>query len=133
MRIYATPGHAEQIDRYTRSSILIPPTEKCHSLYGTYNTYADACVRIARMSDHSPKKPAIKTAMRIPANLHQDLQDAAAREGHSMNAEIISRLTAAAGGASLAAVFEQNKKIMSELAKTQAMIETIISAIGPRR
>lgn len=102
-------------------------------LYGTCNTFAAACARIARMSDHSPKKPAIKTAMRIPADLHADLQDAAAREGHSMNVEIVNRLTAAAGGASLTAVFEQNKKIMAELAKTQSMIATIITAIGPRR
>lgn len=85
------------------------------------------------MSDNSSKKHSIKTAMRIPADLHADLQDTAAREGHSMNVEIVNRLTAAAGGASLTAVFEQNKKIMAELAKTQDMVATIIAALGPRR
>lgn len=85
------------------------------------------------MKEKPPKKPAIKTAMRIPADLHADLQDAAIRADHSMNAEIISRLTAAAGGASLSAILEQNEQIMAELKKTQDMVQSILAAIGPRR
>jgi hypothetical protein len=50
-----------------------------------------------------------------------------------MNAEIISRLTAAVGGASIAAIMEQNNLIMAELKRTQDMVRTIIDAIGPRR
>lgn len=85
------------------------------------------------MKEKPPKKPSVKTAMRIPADLHQDLQDSAARADQSMNAEIVARLTAAAGGASLAMLVEQNKQIMDELKKTQDMIQTIIAAITPRR
>lgn len=85
------------------------------------------------MKEKPPKKPAIKTAMRIPADLHADLQEAAERAGHSMNAEIVDRLTAAAGGASLSAVLEQNQRMMVEVTKTQEMVQSILSAIGPRR
>lgn len=85
------------------------------------------------MSEKPPKKPAVKTAMRIPADLHADLQDAAARADHSMNTEIINRLTAAAGGASLSALAEQNAKMMAEIKRTQEMVREIIAAITPRR
>jgi 3-hydroxy-3-methylglutaryl CoA synthase len=50
-----------------------------------------------------------------------------------MNTEIVARLTAAAGGASITAVIEQNKQIMAELKKTQDMVQLIIDAIKPRR
>jgi hypothetical protein len=109
------------------------PGKKCHRLYGTYNTSVPKRAKIARMTEKPLKKPAIKTAMRIPADLHADLQDAAARADHSMNTEIISRLTAALGGASIAAIMEQNNLIMAELKRTQDMVRTIIDAIGPRR
>jgi hypothetical protein len=102
-------------------------------LYGTYNTSVPKRARIARMKEKPPKKPSIKTAMRIPVDLHSDLQDAAARADHSMNTEIVARLTAAAGGASITAVIEQNKQIMAELKKTQDMVQLIIEAIKPRR
>ncbi|MBY0243162.1 MAG: Arc family DNA-binding protein [Burkholderiaceae bacterium] len=36
----------------------------------------------------------IKTALRIPRDLHADILDAAERNGRSMNAEIIARLQA---------------------------------------
>jgi hypothetical protein len=85
------------------------------------------------MNDKPAKKTSIKTAMRIPADLHADIQDAASRADHSMNAEIIARLAAGSGGATLAMVLEQNRMIMDELQKTQEMIRTIIQAIGPRR
>jgi len=85
-------------------------------------------------------KPAIKTAMRIPAELHADLQDAAEREGHSMNAEIIVRLTAAAGGASLLTVMEQNRQLIkqnkllaAEVSEIKSMLQAVVDAIGPRR
>jgi hypothetical protein len=105
----------------------------CHSLYGTYNTFVPKRARIARMKEKPPKKPFIKTAMRLPATLHADIEDAAIRADHSMNTEIVARLTAAAGGASITAVIEQNKQIMTELKKTQDMVQRIIDAIKPRR
>jgi hypothetical protein len=85
------------------------------------------------MKEKPPKKPFIKTAMRLPADLHADIEDAAIRADHSMNDEIIARCAAAAGGASITAVMEQNKQLMAELRRTQEMVQSIINAIGPRR
>jgi hypothetical protein len=105
----------------------------CHRLYGACNTDVQNRAKIVRMKETPPKKPAIKTAMRIPAELHAGLQDAAARAGHSMNTEIIARLTAAAEGASIAAVMEQNRQLMAEVKRNQELIQEIIAAISPRR
>jgi predicted HicB family RNase H-like nuclease len=85
------------------------------------------------MKEKPPKKPAIKTAMRIPADLHADLLEAADRAGHSMNVEIINRLTAAAGGVSLSTLAEQNAQMIAETRRTQEMVQEIIDAITPRR
>jgi len=72
------------------------------------------------------KKPSVKTAMRIPAELHAELQEAAERAGHSMNDEIIERLAAGSGGATLRDVLEQG-------ARTQNMVKQIIDAISATR
>jgi hypothetical protein len=92
------------------------------------------------MKEQPPKKPPIKTAMRLPADLHADLKEAAEREQHSMNDEIIHRLTAMAGGTSLAAILaqtrrlsEENKQLKAEIKQTQQMVQTIIDALEPRR
>jgi hypothetical protein len=92
------------------------------------------------MKEQPLKKPAIKTAMRLPADLHADLKDAATREGHSMNVEMVSRLTAMLGGASLHAILAQNRQILeenrelrAEIKKTQEMVQSIIDALSPRR
>lgn len=37
----------------------------------------------------------IKTALRLPRELHAEIQDAAERQGRTMNAEILARLQAA--------------------------------------
>jgi hypothetical protein len=92
------------------------------------------------MKEQPPKKPPIKTAMRLPADLHADLKEAAAREEHSMNDEIIHRLTAIYGGASLATILaetkhlrEENRQLKVEVKKTQQMVQSIIDALGPKR
>lgn len=85
------------------------------------------------MTEKPQNKPAIKTAMRIPAELHADIAAAAKRADHSMNAEIIHRLTAAAGGISLMTLAEQNVELMSEIHRTQEMVREIINALKPRR
>ncbi len=92
------------------------------------------------MKEQPLKKPPIKTAMRLPADLHADLQDVAEREGHSMNTEIVARLAAAAGGASLVAVMkqnrtliEQNNRLAVELAEVKTLLQTVVDALGPRR
>lgn len=81
----------------------------------------------------TPKAPSKKTAMRLPADLHAELQEIADKSGHSMNVEIVARLQAMSGGATIASLQEQNKQIMAELKRTQDMIQEIITAIGPRR
>jgi Cys-tRNA synthase (O-phospho-L-seryl-tRNA:Cys-tRNA synthase) len=92
------------------------------------------------MKEQSPKKPPIKTAMRLPAELHADLKEAAEREDHSMNDEIILRCTAMSGGASLATILaqtqrlsEENRQLKAEIQKTQQMVQSIIDALGPGR
>jgi hypothetical protein len=92
------------------------------------------------MKEQPPKKPAIKTAMRLPAELHADLKEAAEREDHSMNDEIIARLNSVAGGATLAAILsqirrlsEENQQLKAEIERTQQMVQTIIDALGPSR
>lgn len=69
--------------------------------------------------------PDVKTAFRLPAALHAELKEAAELAGHSMNAEIIARLSAPAGH-TLRDIAKQNMK-------TQEMIQQIIDAIRPRR
>ena len=92
------------------------------------------------MKEQPPKKPPIKTAMRLPAELHADLKEAAEREDHSMNDEIILRCTAMQGGASLAAILaetkhlrDENRQLKAEIKKTQQMVQAILDAMGPNR
>lgn len=92
------------------------------------------------MKEQPPKKPPIKTAMRLPADLHADLKEAAKREEHSMNDEIIHRLVVIYGGASLASILaetqhlrEENRQLKAEVKKTQQMVQTIIDALAPPR
>lgn len=92
------------------------------------------------MKEQPLNKPPIKTAMRLPADLHADLKEAAKREEHSMNDEIIHRLTVVYGGASLATILaevrslrEENRQLRADQKKTQQMIQGIIDALGPGR
>lgn len=78
------------------------------------------------MGNIEQKKTHVKTAMRIPSDLHAEIVDAAERAGHSMNDEIVSRLSAGRGGASLFDIVAQN-------VRTQEMIQQILDAIGPRK
>lgn len=71
-----------------------------------------------------PQLKPIKTAIRLPRDLHADIVDAAAHHGHSMNDEMIARLSKPTGP-TLDDIARQN-------ARTQEMVQTIIEAIGPR-
>ena len=53
---------------------------------------ADA--KIHRMAQLTPQDDYIKTALRLPREVHAQIQQAAAASGRSMNAEIVSRLEA---------------------------------------
>lgn len=71
-----------------------------------------------------PQDDYIKTALRLPRDLHAEIKDAAEYHGRSMNAEIIARLESS--GVTLADIAQQNTK-------TQEMIQQIIDAISLRR
>lgn len=58
-------------------------------------------IQQARQQDH------IKTAIRIPMALHEELTAAAAKNGHSLNAEMLSRL----GASPLDEVRRQNDEL----------------------
>lgn len=77
------------------------------------------------MSKPPKKTKDVKTAFRLPAALHAEIKEAAERAGHSMNAEVIARLSTPVGH-TLMDIARQNLK-------TQEMVQQIIDAIGPRR
>lgn len=60
--------------------------------------------------------------MRLPPDLHAEIKDAAARAGHSMNVEIIARLTAQPVDITLRDVARQN-------VRTQEMIQRLIDTL----
>lgn len=59
-----------------------------------------------------------KTSLRLPIDLHLDIRDAAARNGCSMNAEIIARLQASPADA-----------VMVELAELKRMMRLVLDQI----
>lgn len=63
------------------------------------------------------------TTVRLPPELHAQVKESAAKNGHSMNAEIIHRLTASVDG-SLQMVTAQNLKTHELLEKILKRINT---------
>ncbi|WP_374046373.1 toxin-antitoxin system HicB family antitoxin [Massilia antarctica] len=61
----------------------------------------------------------IKTALRLPPDLHAEIQAEADRQGHSMNMEILFRLRAAAPG-----------RLPSELEEIKAMLQRVVDALA---
>lgn len=53
----------------------------------------------------------IRTAMRLPRDLHAEVRKAAQAAGHTMNAEIIARVAAANEIASFKVVMRQNEEL----------------------
>jgi len=68
----------------------------------------------------------IRTALRLPRDLHQRVQEDAERNGRTMNAEIIARLSSDYAGVTLPDIAKQNEK-------THRMVQEIIDAITVRR
>lgn len=72
------------------------------------------------------KKPAQRkagtTTVRLPPELHDEIKDAAARAGHSMNTEIIARLTALPPDLTMRDIARQN-------VRTQEMIQRLIDTL----
>jgi hypothetical protein len=63
-----------------------------------------------------------RMTIRLPSELHDEIFDAAQRAGHSMNAEIVLRLTRAPTEITLADVSRQN-------VRTQKMLQQLIDAL----
>lgn len=61
----------------------------------------------------------IKTALRLPPDLHAEILADAERHGHSMNTEILFRLRAAAPG-----------RLPAELSEIKAMLQRVIEAVA---
>ncbi len=70
------------------------------------------------------QKNYIKTALRLPPELHQDLFDAAEKNGRSLNAEILARLSTYSTLAVLEALTRQTADIRS---MTKEILETVTS------
>jgi hypothetical protein len=62
------------------------------------------------------------TTVRLPVGLHAEIKEAAARNGHSMNVEIIARLTSAPPGLTLSDISRQN-------VRTQEMLQRVIDTL----
>lgn len=73
-----------------------------------------------------PQDEYIKTALRLPRDLHKEIKEAAEYNGRSMNAEIIARLDSKPKGTTLDDLARQNKDL-------RALVQRIIEAITPRR
>lgn len=69
-----------------------------------------------------PQQKIIKTALRLPIALHADIVESAAQHGHSMNDEMIARLSAPAS-TTLDDIAAQNMR-------TQEMVQVVIDAMG---
>jgi TRAP-type mannitol/chloroaromatic compound transport system substrate-binding protein len=70
----------------------------------------------------APQDDYIRTAMRLPRDLHAEVRKAAKAAGHTMNAEIIARVAAAEDRPSL-------KDLMQQNAELKAMMREILDAI----
>lgn len=81
------------------------------------------------MKNREPQSKTPTTTVRLPPELHAMVKESAARNGHSMNAEIIHRLSAVVGKP-IQIVTTQNEKtheLLKELiAKVEALPREII-------
>ncbi|HEX8610190.1 MAG TPA: Arc family DNA-binding protein [Telluria sp.] len=61
----------------------------------------------------------IKTALRLPPDLHAEIRAEAERNGHSMNTEILVRLRAGAPD-----------HVPAELSEIKAMLQTVLDSLA---
>jgi len=73
-----------------------------------------------------PQDDYIKTALRLPPDLHAEIKSAAEYHGRSMNAEIIARLAAATAGPVTL------DTLVAQQLRTQEMVQQIIDAMERR-
>lgn len=67
----------------------------------------------------------VKSAVRLPPLLHRELQDAAEKNGRSMNAEIIARLLAVPVETQLSRLAKDQRQLV-------AIAKEILAAVGGR-
>jgi transposase len=67
----------------------------------------------------------VQTALRLPPDLHLELQDAAEKNGRSMNAEIVARLRGIP-------ILEHLDKLSRDVAEIKALDRQILSIVGDR-
>lgn len=72
----------------------------------------------------SPQDEYVRTALRLPPDLHSAVKGAAKAAGHTMNAEIIARIAAAEENASFKTVVKQNEELKRLLLQLIESVET---------
>lgn len=73
----------------------------------------------------SPQDEYVRTALRLPPDLHEAVKAAAKGAGHTMNAEIIARIAAAEENASFKAVLKQNEELRRLMLEMLERIELL--------
>jgi hypothetical protein len=76
----------------------------------------------------------VKTALRIPRDLHSQIQEAAAASGRSMNAEMIGRLQADVEDGALLAILdrlrESDDELLATTKKQRDLLWTVVDRTG---
>jgi len=72
------------------------------------------------------KDDQVKTALRLPVGLREEMKDAAQRAGHSLNDEILGRCMAASLADRLTALESENAEI-------KVMLREVLEAVSIRR
>ena len=73
----------------------------------------------------SPQDEYIRTAMRLPPDLHKAVKEAARVAGHTMNAEIIARVAAAEEHASFKLLVRQSDELRRLMVEMLERIELL--------
>lgn len=73
----------------------------------------------------APQDDYIRTAIRLPRDLHADVRKAAAIAGHTMNAELIARIAGAEDRGAIHALTKQNERILKILSEMSETIELL--------
>jgi hypothetical protein len=84
--------------------------------------FRDFLSRNNRAMENKPKTRLPPTTVRLPADLHKEVKETAAKAGHSMNDEIILRLQAYAESLALSDIAQQNTEL-------QRMVQRLIDRL----
>lgn len=85
-------------------------------------SFADFLTRNNRAMEKEGKTKKGTTTVRLPPALHEEIKEAAAKAGHSMNNEIILRLESHARALALRDIARQNVKL-------QRMVQRLIDTL----